>query len=160
MIEGTGSVWKATKGVSGPRHPVIHEGRGQKLAVRVIDHALGDRLTDALRDAAMDLPLGQHRVHQVAEIVHDGVAHDLRVPGLPVDLDLGDMAAVGIGPARQRLVLRDLGQFRLPRPRAFSAASRSVTTTFEPGARNTPSSASKPTSVTSISSSRNEASPK
>ena len=43
----------------------------------------------------MDLALEQQRIDHRAEIVDDGVALDLHVAGIGIDLDLGDVAAVG-----------------------------------------------------------------
>ena len=55
--------------VVGARHGVVHERRGHELAVAVVDRAFEQRLADALREAAMDLALDDHRVDQPAEIV-------------------------------------------------------------------------------------------
>jgi hypothetical protein len=84
--------------VVGPGHAVVHEGAGDQLAVLVVDGVLEQRLADALDDAAMDLALDQHRVQDEAEIVDDGVVDDGHHAGVGVDLDLGDVAAVGEGP--------------------------------------------------------------
>ena len=79
----------------GARHRVVHEGAGQELAVAGRTPRLPQRLADALGDAAMHLALHQHRVEDLADIVHRGVARDLDRAGLGIDLDLGDVAAVG-----------------------------------------------------------------
>ena len=49
----------------------------------------------------MHLAFGQHRVQEVPEVVGDGVFHHLRDAGLGVDLHLGHVSAVRIGPPRQ-----------------------------------------------------------
>ena len=59
----------------GPRHRVIHQRAGQKLAgVAVVDAFLPQRLADALRDAAVALAVDQHRVDRPAAIVDRRVA--------------------------------------------------------------------------------------
>ena len=82
----------------GARHGVVDEARGQELAaLAVLDHLLHQDLAEALGDAAMDLALEPDRVDHRADIVDHGVAIDVDVAGLGIDLDLADMAAVGIG---------------------------------------------------------------
>ena len=53
-------------------------------------------LADALRHAAVDLAVQQHRVEHRADIVDHGVARDLHRAGLAIDLDFADMASVRI----------------------------------------------------------------
>src|SRR4029077_6139262 len=48
-------------------------------------------------DAAMDLALEADRVDDLADVINDDVADDLQRAGIGVDLDLTDMAAIGIG---------------------------------------------------------------
>src|SRR6516165_11198752 len=82
----------------GARHAVIHEAAGQVLPrLTVIDNLLHQSLAQPLRDAAMDLALKADRVHHRADVVDDDVADDFQRTGLGVDLDLADMAAIGIG---------------------------------------------------------------
>ena len=64
---------------------------------------LEQRLADALHHAAMALALDQQRIDDRAEVVDHGVPHHLDPAGVGIDLDLGDMAAVGEG-RRRRLV--------------------------------------------------------
>ncbi len=74
-----------------------------KLPVRfwpelaVVDDLFHQCLAQPLRDAAVDLALEADRVHHRADIVDDDVADDLERTGIGVDLDLADMAAVGVG---------------------------------------------------------------
>ena len=49
---------------------------------------LEQRLADALRHAAVDLPRADHRVEHPAEVVDHGVAVDRHGAGLGIDLDL------------------------------------------------------------------------
>ena len=53
----------------------------------------------------MRLARDQHRIDDRAEVVDHEVAHDLDHAGVAVDLDLGDVAAVGKG---ERRVVRDV----------------------------------------------------
>src|SRR6185437_1355391 len=61
-----------------------------------------ERLADPLGDAAMDLTLEEQRVDDDAAVVDGGVALDLDLAGLGIDLELADMAAIGeIGRGRR-----------------------------------------------------------
>src|SRR3984893_8106320 len=82
----------------GARHAVIHEAAGQVLPrFAVVDDLLHQSLAQPLRDAAMDLALEADRVHYGTDVVDDDVADDLQRAGIGVDLNLTDMAAIGIG---------------------------------------------------------------
>ncbi len=59
---------------------------------------LVERLADALDHAAMDLAGDQHRVHHHTEIIDRDIAVDRGDAGLRVNLDLGQVAAIGEGP--------------------------------------------------------------
>ena len=59
------------------RNRVVHQLAGDELAVVVIDGLLPERLAEALRDAAVHLPVDDQRVDDVAAIVHRDVALDL-----------------------------------------------------------------------------------
>ena len=61
------------------------------------------RLADALRDAALDLAVQQHRIDHGADVVDHVVAHDLHLAGVAVDLQLADVAAVRIIGDRRRV---------------------------------------------------------
>ena len=65
--------------VVGARHRIVHERAGQHLAgLRVVRRMLQQRLADALRDRAMRLTGGDHRIDQHAVIVYRGQAHQRR----------------------------------------------------------------------------------
>ena len=92
---------------------------GDQLArFRVVDRVLQQRLADALGDRAVRLAGGDHRVDQDAVIVDRAVARQGHRAGVAVDLDLGDVGAVGeghplagpgvIGVERRAGVARDL----------------------------------------------------
>ena len=54
---------------------------GQELAgPAVVDLLLGERLADALHDAAMDLPAHDQRIEHAAEIIDHEIAIDLTSP--------------------------------------------------------------------------------
>ncbi len=53
----------------------------------VVRHPLVQRTADALRDAAVDLALDDHRVDQAAAVVDDGVLEDRDLGGVRVGLD-------------------------------------------------------------------------
>ena len=59
----------------------------EQLPGLVVGHPLVERAADALRDAAVDLALDDHRVDEVAAVVHDGVLQDRDLGGLRVGLD-------------------------------------------------------------------------
>src|SRR5205807_6062993 len=54
-----------------------------------------ESLANALYDPARDLAFEQERVDGAPEIVDDGIALDYDAAGIGIDLDLGDLAAVG-----------------------------------------------------------------
>ena len=60
--------------IVGARHGVILEAAGDELAVGVEHDRFHQRLADALGDAAVDLPLAQQLVHDLADVVDRGVA--------------------------------------------------------------------------------------
>ena len=71
----------------GARQQVVGEGRGERLAVRVVRALLVERGADALRDAAERLALDHHRIHQRAAVLDDDVIEDLDCADLGVDRD-------------------------------------------------------------------------
>ncbi len=79
--------------VGGARDAVVHERAGRELARGVVLAAFGERLADALREAAMHLAVDDHRIDDLAEIVHRHPFLDLHLAGFRIDLDLADVAA-------------------------------------------------------------------
>src|SRR6266850_1732525 len=80
----------------GARHRVVHEAAVQQLAaVGVIDRLLAENVAGTLADAALHLAFDDLVVDDVAGVVAGDVADDLGDAGLRLDLDLGDVAAVG-----------------------------------------------------------------
>ena len=65
----------------------------QLAAVVVVDDLFEQRLRDALRDAAVDLALDDHRVDDVAAVVDRDVLLQIDAAGLGVDLDHRDVRA-------------------------------------------------------------------
>src|SRR5947208_11566740 len=84
---------------------------------------LKESLADALDDPAMDLALEQQRIDGAAEIVDDGVALDYDAAGIGIDLDLGDVAAVGEGLSWRYAVMRRV-EPRLHARRQFRGIAR------------------------------------
>ena len=83
------------RNVTCARQRVVHERARDRLAAGVVADLFHQGLADALRDAAMELACDQHRIDDGAEIVDAGIAHDLHHAGVRIDLDFGDMAAIG-----------------------------------------------------------------
>ena len=69
------------------RQQIIGERRGERLAILIERHLLIERRADALRRAAIDLTVDDHRVDQHAAVLDDDVVEDL------------DRAELGIGGA-------------------------------------------------------------
>ena len=112
-----------TRHVDGARHRVVHERAGEQLAFVVVDRMLHQRLADALHHAAVELALDDHRIDDGAEIVDRRVSHHLDDAGFGIDLDLGDVAAVGIGGrARSVADVRDIERLRRVRRQLEAAA--------------------------------------
>ena len=61
----------------------------------------------------MHLTFGQHRVHQVTEIVDHGVFHHLQMAGIAVDFHFAQMRAVGEAAPRQSRGLAGFQKLRL-----------------------------------------------
>ena len=80
-------------------HEEVHEGGVEQLPGLVVGHPLVERTADALRDAAVDLALDDHRVDQVAAVVDDGVLQDGDLGGVGVGLDDDGVHAAGEGRA-------------------------------------------------------------
>ena len=135
--------------IVGARHAVILERAGEELArVRLVHHLLDERLADPLRDAALDLALAQERVQHAADIVHRGIAHERRLAGVGVDLDLGRCA--------RRWGMSRRWAARNPRARKSPPPSRAAGRTIEratrdlgePTERSVPAMAKAPCSKT------------
>ena len=73
---------------------------------------LQHRLADALRDAAVDLPIDDHRIDDGADVVDRPETDQLDLAGIRIDLDLADVGAVAEGEIR-RIVDRGVLQTRL-----------------------------------------------
>ena len=65
---------------------------------------LEQRLAEALCDAALRLPVQDHRIERAADIVDRGVALDDHRASLRIDLDLAHRGAIGKAKTRTRLV--------------------------------------------------------
>src|SRR5213080_2527386 len=69
------------------RNVELHEGARERLARRVVRQPLVERAADALRDAAVDLSLHDHRVHDPAAVALHDVLEKAHDAGLDLDLD-------------------------------------------------------------------------
>ena len=99
-----------------PRQAVVHQRSAEELArAALIDAMLEQRLAEPLRDRAHGLAVHDHRVHSAADVVDRDIAHQNRLPGLRVDLDLAYMAAVR--PRDMVVAMQFLGRERLLLPR-------------------------------------------
>ena len=85
-----------TRDVVSARHGIVHERAGQLLARTVEPNVFHQDLPDALRHPAMDLSMQQHGIEHGPDVVDDGVARDLGLPSIGIDLDLAHMTAVRI----------------------------------------------------------------
>ena len=84
--------------VVGARQGAIHEGARQQLPrIRVFHIPFKQCLANPLRDAAGQLTLDDHRIQCPADILRHDVVFQGHNAGLRVDLNLGDVAAIGIG---------------------------------------------------------------
>ena len=78
-------------------HGVVHEGARQRLpALGIEADLLHQHLPDTLRNAADDLPLEQQGIEHIAHIVHHHITVHLHLPGVLIDLEFDNVAAVGI----------------------------------------------------------------
>jgi hypothetical protein len=113
VLAGTGCVSIANRtGIRRPRHGVVGKRPSQELAIFVKDGALHQRLPDALDNAAMRLTGNQQRVHNHPEIIDHGVLDDLDNAGLGINLDLGDVNAIGKGRGRAFMNVSDIERLR------------------------------------------------
>ena len=71
----------------GARQRVVEHRPGQQLTGIVVDRLFPERLADALHDAAVHLPLDDHRVDLRAAIVDRHVSLELHLARFPIDLD-------------------------------------------------------------------------
>ena len=104
--------------VAGARHGIISErSRDQLTGIGVINRLLEKSLANSLDDAALDLPLHKDRFEKVAAVVDRIVSHDLDHADFRIDLNFGNVTAVGeslrgLGRSRrvERLALAPFGR--------------------------------------------------
>ena len=82
------------------RRQEVGERGGEDVAGGVVDDLLEEGVGDPLRDAAVHLAVGDHRIDEQAGVLDGDEALDPHAPGLDVDLDHRRMAGVGIGARR------------------------------------------------------------
>ena len=98
---------------------IVGKARGQDVAGLVVNDFLEERVADALRDAAVNLPVDDHRIDEPAGVLGHEEFVDGDVPGLDIHLHHRDMARIGegagrivgraLGDARQNLALEQVG---------------------------------------------------
>src|SRR2546430_1951066 len=74
--------------VRGARHAVVHQRPGEELAALVVHRLLVERLSGALRDAAMHLPFDDHVIDDAPDVVAAREARELHLAGFTIDLHL------------------------------------------------------------------------
>src|SRR5260221_4148326 len=78
------------------RHDVVHETRGERLARFAIVHdVFAKYLAGALHHAAVELAFNYRVIDDVTAVVDSAVRDDFRSAGLGIDLDFGNVAAIG-----------------------------------------------------------------
>ena len=78
------------------RRHVIGEIGGEDAAIVVIDDFFQERVADALRDAAMHLAVGDHRIDDLASVFRHQEFFDADAAGFDIEVDNRDMAGIGI----------------------------------------------------------------
>ena len=85
------------------RQGIIEQAAARGLAGDgIVAHVLHQRLPDALGAAAMDLAGEQQWIERHADIVHHHIVDEMHGAGVGIDLDLGEMRAIGIGGSQGR----------------------------------------------------------
>ena len=97
----------ARHGVAGGQQ-IVHERGVEQLAVVVKDKLLVKGVADALRHAALNLALQNHRVDHPPAVVHDDVALDLHLHRFGVHFDDHGVDAGRCGPALRTKVVGGL----------------------------------------------------
>ena len=69
------------------------------LAIDAVPHddLLEQRVAEPLRRPALDLSAGERGMNRLADLVHHGDPERPDLPGVGIQLDLGDVAAPGVG---------------------------------------------------------------
>ena len=83
---------------------VEHRAR-EELPIVAVRGALPERLADALNDATMKLPVDDHRVDLLADVVDRDIPHEIDLAGLLVDFDQRDLDEMGATKTIEQLVL-------------------------------------------------------
>ena len=88
--------------VLGARDSVVHERAREQLTARIVNAVLTQRLTETLRDAALDLAFNNHRIDYCADVVDAPITNQIPPNEfLRVDFDLAGACAVAPGEARR-----------------------------------------------------------
>ena len=79
------------------RHQVLGKARRHRRAVGIVHQPFEQCIAEPMRDAADHLARHDQRIDDAAAVVIDHEPLDRHASGLDVDLDLGDVAARGVG---------------------------------------------------------------
>ena len=119
--------------IRGSRDRQLAEAGRHQVAVVVVGHLLVQRLADALGDSSVNLPVDDHRVHDVAYVIDGDEPEHAHEAGLRVDLHQREVGAGREGlrvevasrtPSRGRVPRRRRpGRSAGPRPRATPSHS-------------------------------------
>ena len=82
--------------VKGSRHPIVEEGRVGHLAIVRVEVALGERPANALHGPTLDLALDVRGMNGLTHVLHCGVAQNLDLAGVWIDLHIDDVHGEGI----------------------------------------------------------------
>ena len=78
------------------RQQIVGERRSERLALRVERHFLEQRRADALRGAAVNLAVDDHRIDQHAGVFHHDVVENFDAAGFRIDRDHGGVRRAGV----------------------------------------------------------------
>ena len=79
------------------RAKIFREGAGDEVAGTIVHQFLVQRRAEPVGEAAVNLPLDDHRIEHRAHIVDRNVFHDLHPAGRAVELDRGEIGDKAIG---------------------------------------------------------------
>ena len=75
---------------------IVGQSGRLRLTVGIEHHVLEQRITEAVRNAAEDLPFDDHWVYHSAAVMNNDVARDAHFASLRIDIDLGNMGSVAV----------------------------------------------------------------
>ena len=91
-IGGYGFAESERRHIAGAHHRVIHQRAGEHLAVFAEEHLFAQRFAEALRHAAVNLALDDHRVDDYAAVIDQHELLDGRLAGFAIDRTMATCA--------------------------------------------------------------------